>query len=330
VTPGPLAANRRRGARARGLARPAPHAGRLGSPRLVAWADRPANRVVWARLAAAGCLGLAAAGNVGWVRGVSFDRAAGFYDATRGLPDATRDILADTLAAELAGRGRCLEIGVGTGRIALPLHERGVALAGADIAPEMLKRLVANAGGQPPFPIMIADATALPLATASFGAVLASHVLHLIPEWRAAVDEAVRLLRPGGVLLADFGGGAPAPWNRPCHELLNRRGIFLVRPGVSDPDAVAAQLGEQVPVRPLAPLTMTFRQTLNQDLDEWERQMHAWTWPYTPEQLRAACADIRAWAADDNWPLDQEFELERTIQWWVFERPTITARGSPG
>lgn len=264
------------------------------------------------------------------MRGVSFDRAAGFYDATRGLPDDARDSLADILAAELAGHGPCLEIGVGTGRIALPLHQRGVALAGADISPEMLKRLVANAGGQPPFPVMLADATMLPLATASFGAVLASHVLHLIPPWWAAVDEAVRVLRPGGVLLADFGGGGPAPWNRRCQELLNRRGIYLVRPGVSDPDAVAAHLGEPASVRPLPPVTMTVRRSLSQDLDEWEGQMHAWTWPYTREQLRAGCADIRAWAAGDSWPLDQEFELERTIQWWVFERPAITARGSPG
>jgi SAM-dependent methyltransferase len=269
-------------------------------------------------------------GRVSGIRGVSFDRAAGYYDATRGLPDEARASLAGILAAELAGRGRCLEIGVGTGRIALPLHEHGVALAGADIAPEMLRRLAANAGGEPPFPVMLADATALPLAGASFGAVLASHVLHLIPEWRGAVDEAVRVLRPEGVLLADFGGGTPVPWNRPCRELLSRRGISHVRPGVSDPATVAAHLGPPVSVRALPPVAIVVRRSLSQDLDDWEHQIHAWTWPYTAEQLRAGCADIRAWAADGNWPLDQEFELDHTVQWWVFERAALTARGSPG
>jgi len=57
--------------------------------------------------------------------------------------------LADLLVAELDGRGRCLEIGVGTGRIALPLHERGVDLVGIDLATPMLARLIDNAGRPP-------------------------------------------------------------------------------------------------------------------------------------------------------------------------------------
>jgi ubiquinone/menaquinone biosynthesis C-methylase UbiE len=257
------------------------------------------------------------------VRGVSFDRAADYYDATRGLPDDARDRLAGILAAELAGRGPCLEIGVGTGRIALPLHERGVALAGLDVAPAMLQRLIANAGGRPPFPLMLADATRLPLAGSSFGAVLASHVLHLIPEWRAAVDEAMRVLRPRGVLLADFGGPTPTPWGEPCHERLQRHGVFHIRPGVSAPEDVAAHLAQQVRARPLRPVAVSFRRSLGQDLHDWERQIHAWTWPYPLDQMREACADIRAWAAERNWLLDQDFDLERKIQWWVFDRTEI-------
>jgi SAM-dependent methyltransferase len=70
----------------------------------------------------------------------------------------------------------------------------------------MLRRLVANAGGARPFPLLQADATRLPLADKVFGCALAVHVLHLIPDWRAAVDEAMRVLRPGGVLVAGFPG----------------------------------------------------------------------------------------------------------------------------
>jgi len=105
---------------------------------------------------------------------ISFDRAADYYDATRALPDDARVALTEVLAAELAGRGPCLEIGVGTGRIALPLHDRGISLVGADIAPAMLRRLVRNAGGRQPFPLLLADATRLPLSGAAFGAVLAA------------------------------------------------------------------------------------------------------------------------------------------------------------
>lgn len=154
---------------------------------------------------------------------MSFNRAADYYDATRGLPEQVRTALADVLAAELAGASRCLEVGVGTGRIALPLHERGVRIVGSDIAPTVLARLVANAGGVAPFPLVCADATRLPFRPAVYDAVLFCHVLHLVTDWRAAVDEARRMLRPG----------------------------------VSDPATVAAYLS--VDAEPLPPVPMTVR-----------------------------------------------------------------------
>ena len=79
---------------------------------------------------------------------VSFDRAAGFYDGSRTLSPEGEAWVAELLGAELAGRGRCLEIGVGTGRVALPLHRSGLPMAGVDISPKMVDRLVEKAGGQ--------------------------------------------------------------------------------------------------------------------------------------------------------------------------------------
>ena len=62
---------------------------------------------------------------------VSFDRAADRYDETRRLtPEASRATV-DLLGSELRGRRPCLEIGVGTGLIALPLHEVGVGMVGS-------------------------------------------------------------------------------------------------------------------------------------------------------------------------------------------------------
>jgi SAM-dependent methyltransferase len=49
--------------------------------------------------------------------------------------------------AELAGGGRALEFGVGTGRIALPLAQRGVEVHGIDLSRAMLDRLRAKPGG---------------------------------------------------------------------------------------------------------------------------------------------------------------------------------------
>src|SRR6266567_505180 len=54
---------------------------------------------------------------------------------------------ADTLA-ELAGDGAALEFAIGTGRIALPLAERGVRVAGIDNSEAMLARLRAKSGAE--------------------------------------------------------------------------------------------------------------------------------------------------------------------------------------
>jgi SAM-dependent methyltransferase len=51
------------------------------------------------------------------------------------------------LLAELAGSGRALELGIGTGRIALPLAERGVQVHGIELSNAMVARLRAKPGG---------------------------------------------------------------------------------------------------------------------------------------------------------------------------------------
>jgi SAM-dependent methyltransferase len=50
--------------------------------------------------------------------------------------------------ADLARGGRALELGIGTGRIALPLSERGVEVHGIDLSPDMVARLKAKPGAE--------------------------------------------------------------------------------------------------------------------------------------------------------------------------------------
>ena len=70
------------------------------------------------------------------------ERVAASYDehSASMFDPAVVEPAADTLA-ELAGGGRVLEFAIGTGRIALPLAERGVPVAGIDSSEEMLVRL---------------------------------------------------------------------------------------------------------------------------------------------------------------------------------------------
>lgn len=70
-------------------------------------------------------------------------------DVARSDRDLERgdEALAVAFLEELAGPGPALELGVGTGRIALPLAARGVRVDGIDISSAMVKELRAKPGG---------------------------------------------------------------------------------------------------------------------------------------------------------------------------------------
>jgi SAM-dependent methyltransferase len=85
------------------------------------------------------------------------DRIADFYDNLAGTmfqPAATEQ--AAGFLADLAGTGPALELGIGTGRIAIPLAERGVAVTGVDASEAMVARLRARPGGAT-IPVVMGD-----------------------------------------------------------------------------------------------------------------------------------------------------------------------------
>jgi hypothetical protein len=74
------------------------------------------------------------------------DRIADLYDSWPGIPD---DVAACVeFLAPLASRGPALELGIGTGRIALPLVARGIEVHGIDSSRKMIAKLRAKKGGQ--------------------------------------------------------------------------------------------------------------------------------------------------------------------------------------
>ncbi|MBG0569278.1 class I SAM-dependent DNA methyltransferase [Actinoplanes aureus] len=76
-----------------------------------------------------------------------WDRWAAFYDddsAGHLNPDQAIDLLAD-----LAGDGPVLELGIGSGRLALPLARRGIPVSGIDASPQMIAVLRRHRGELP-------------------------------------------------------------------------------------------------------------------------------------------------------------------------------------
>src|SRR5919202_4353889 len=82
--------------------------------------------------------------------------AARYDDSTAEMfQPAVVDPIVDFLA-ELAGDGPALELGIGTGRIALPLAQRGVRVHGIDLSADMVAQLRAKPGGDA-IPVEIGD-----------------------------------------------------------------------------------------------------------------------------------------------------------------------------
>jgi SAM-dependent methyltransferase len=255
-------------------------------------------------------------------RSISFDRAAEYYDRTRRLTPEASAAVTELLANELRDRQPALEIGVGTGLVSLPVHEAGVRVVGVDLSAAMVAKLAEKAGGRPPFPVVLADATRLPFADGSFGGALARHVLHLIPDWEAAVRELVRVIRSGGVLLVDVGVSDTGPWHEVGEHLEGLLGdqgrrVGLEPEDVERLDVLIASLGGRA--RDVVELWEESDLTLERYFLENEDRVYSWTWNVDPEALDAAITDSRTWALERFGALDQVLEPRFAMRWHPYD-----------
>jgi ubiquinone/menaquinone biosynthesis C-methylase UbiE len=134
----------------------------------------------------------------------SFDRVAHLYDETRGLPAHVDKQIAEAIATivrEVCASPRLLEVGIGTGRMAVPLAALGVRVAGTDISSKMVALLRQK---RRDIDVVFADAARPPFRAATFDAALFVHILHLVPDQEGVLRAAVPLLRPGGKLILGF------------------------------------------------------------------------------------------------------------------------------
>lgn len=102
-------------------------------------------------------------------------------------------------------RGTVLDAGGGTGRVSVVLRAVGASPLLLDLSADML------AAAPRSVPRVRADLTALPLPDGSIDGVHAAYAIQNVLQWRTAVRELVRVLRPGGALLVAWGSGRPDP-----------------------------------------------------------------------------------------------------------------------
>lgn len=192
-------------------------------------------------------------------RSVSFDPIADRYDTTRYYPPDVSERIATGLMrlGSLSVGSHLLEIGIGTGRIALPLLAQGVDVTGVDISSRMVERLQAKytamQAAEPlrawgALDVVMADMAVLPFSDSAFDAAVAVHVFHLVSSWRSALDEVVRVVKPGGAFLLGQDVQTLESHNRihdTWQEMVEQLGYVPVHVGAQGYDAVVVELRQR-------------------------------------------------------------------------------------
>ncbi|MGO2141736.1 MAG: class I SAM-dependent methyltransferase [Leucobacter sp.] len=112
------------------------------------------------------------------------------------------------VARALAGADSVADIGCGTGFIVDGLVASGVGVVGVDASKNMLRRAVALGRVSS---AVHCTAAQVPLDSASVDAVVMTNLLHAHPEPRGVLQEAIRLLRPGGTLVLSWPADGISP-----------------------------------------------------------------------------------------------------------------------
>jgi ubiquinone/menaquinone biosynthesis C-methylase UbiE len=175
------------------------------------------------------------AGGVGEDLGFGGEVAGFYHQYRRGYPSAVIDTL--TGAFGLTGSDLVIDLGCGTGQLALPIARRVQAVAGVDPEPDMLtqaRQAAAEQGVANASWLLGAD-TDLPALAALLGdrragAVTIGQALHWM-AYRELIPALVPLLRPGGGI-AVITNGTPmwlqdSPWSRALRGFLQQ---WLGRP----------------------------------------------------------------------------------------------------
>lgn len=207
-----------------------------------------------------------------------------------------------------------LELGVGTGRIALPVAAAGCEIVGIDLSAEMLAGLRQHLRDEPaargaPLQLVRGDISRLPFRGASFDAAMATHVLHLVPRWQSTLEQMVALLKPGGQVLLGRDWvdpeGMAGKLRMAFRQAVMARGMGLVAPAggkaVLDCLLVQGARPERAGPAEFVAAEWTAQASPRQVLDGIRSRDDAESWVLPDEALRAVVAELEAFVARE-WP----------------------------
>lgn len=255
---------------------------------------------------------------------VNYDKAVGFYDDTRGYRNGVVERYRDALFAFTGAdaSARVLELGIGSGLIARAFYPASPSYIGIDYSLGMMRLVQAKLGGGRRPLLAQADACHLPFRGGSFDIAHAVRVFHHLPDWPDCIDEARRLLKPGGALvivenIPPDGAGQPPwaivqdKWDEILRELRVenegiRHGVWLTDDAMRH---YIEMTGGRVAIadllryreKPVSPRVMVERRAAGMFSSDWR----------LPEAIhQAASRELRAWLARDCEAPDEMVERE--------------------
>ncbi len=246
---------------------------------------------------------------------LSFDHVAPIYDETRGFTPRVMARLLAVLVDQLQGK-RVLEVGVGTGRYAVPLQKSGIRVVGVDISRKMVEVGLAKGLRE----VVFADGARLPIASKSFDVAMTIHVLHLIPDWRDVLIEIARVTRESYMTIVERSYRADSI-KREYDQLVREAGYSWTAPGLHEremPDLVRPEI-----VMPVGP----FQETVlaNAIISELDGRSYSSQWAVPEEIHRSAISALRhEWGGKE---LHRSHGLE--VLFWQVDRLPEIAKSAP-
>jgi SAM-dependent methyltransferase len=153
------------------------------------------------------------------------------------------------------------------------------------------------------------------------------HVLHLVDPWQRVIDELVRVVRPGGVILiesSERSTSASADAGREVSQRFWAETSLGSRPvvGLRDGSLLGPMMGELGFTRRVLPaIVERVERDLGEIIGRLEDGILSGCWDLSAEERRTAAAATREWARERFGPLDRPYALEQTITWHAYDAP---------
>lgn len=255
----------------------------------------------------------------------NYNNIAHLYDRTRPLPEEIAQQIGDRILAFVRATPETIffEPGIGTGRIAVPIINRGYQYVGIDRSDNMMRQLVRKFSELPSYTTLIqARLEEIPLKDNLFDVVLTTHVLHLIPDWMKALKEIKRVLKPTGIYLACE--NLLTPHQRKLENRL-REILSHYNPSIQinvEEDLKLAPFGETLKwvlieqgatVEQKTILKWNVTQTLQELLEIYTMRAFGVCWQVSEEEYTKAMTEFKSWCLETYQSEDFLFSSEATF-----------------